>query len=104
MIINDLSYLETIEETVVGGVGIGVNKNVNIDLDVDQDFDVDVDINVNKDIDANLDSDVDIDGNFASLTFDVTAIGNNSFAEADVAVTVTGNLSEVGGTLIAGVD
>ncbi|NJK38892.1 MAG: hypothetical protein HC835_01010 [Oscillatoriales cyanobacterium RM2_1_1] len=101
MIISDLNYLEVAQEPVVGGVFVA--KFVDISVDVDQDFNVNIDVDVNKDIDATLDSNVDISGNFASLTFDVTAIGNNSFAEGDVSVIVTGDLSEVSGTLIAGV-
>ena len=102
MIINDINYLEATNEEVVGG--IHNNKDVMIDVDLDLDFGADVDIDVNKDVDVKLDSDVDISGNFASALFDVTAIGNNSFAESDVAVTVTGNLAEVSGLLTAAVD
>ncbi|AFY52983.1 hypothetical protein Riv7116_0379 [Rivularia sp. PCC 7116] len=101
MIINDINYLEATNEEVFGGLHI--NKDVNIDVELDLDFDADVDIDVNKDIDVNLDSDVMISGNFASALFDVTAIGNNSFAESDVAVTVTGGLSEISGLLTAAV-
>ena len=101
MIINDINYLEATNEEVFGGLHI--NKDVNIDVEFDLDFDADVDIDVNKDIDADLKSNVNISGNFASALFDVTAIGNNSFAESDVAVTVTGGLSEISGLMTAAV-
>ncbi|MDJ0621157.1 MAG: hypothetical protein QNJ63_31210 [Calothrix sp. MO_192.B10] len=105
MIINDLNYLEVSNEEVVGGYyGGSAEKDVDIDLDVDQDFDVDVDVDIDKNVDIDATSTVDITGNFGSLTFDATAIGNNGFAEADVALTVTGGLVEAGGTLTAGVD
>jgi hypothetical protein len=101
MIINDINYLEATNEEVFGG--IHVSKDVNIEVDVALDFSADVDIDVNKDYDVDLNSTVKISGNFASALFDVTAIGNNSFAESDVAVTVTGGLSEISGLLTAAV-
>ena len=76
---------------------------MNIDVDFDLDFGANVDIDVDKDIDADLKSTVNISGNFASALFDVTAIGNNSFAESDVAVTVTTGLSEISGLMTAAV-
>ncbi len=101
MIINDINYLEATNEEVFGG--IHVSKDVNIDVSLDLDFSANVDIDVDKDYDVKLDSTVTISGNFASALFDVTAIGNNSFAESDVAVTVTGGLSEISGLLTAAV-
>jgi hypothetical protein len=78
-----------------------------IDVDVDFDFDVDVDIDVKKDvdIDVKVDSDVDLDGNFAQATFDVEAMGSNTFAQADVVVlTIEHELSSVTGVLTAASD
>ncbi|NEO99148.1 MAG: hypothetical protein F6K58_10780 [Symploca sp. SIO2E9] len=96
MIISDLSYLEVVEESnVVGGYGgVNVTKDVDIEVDVDLNFDANVDVDIDKDIDVNLDSTVDITGNFAQVIGDVTAIGNDSFAEIDFAVTVTDGLAE----------
>lgn len=105
MIIHDLSYLETISENgVVGGYGTVVKKKINAQVNVDLNTDVDIDIDKDFDADADLDAQVNIDGNLATLTFDVEAIGNNTLAEADVAVIATDSLSSVSGTLIAGVD
>jgi hypothetical protein len=97
MIISDLNYLEEVnqEKAVVGGTVVTVDKAVNIDVGVTQDYDVTVDLNVNKDINATLDSVVSISGNFANLTGDVTATGNNTFSELDFSVITTGGLSEV---------
>lgn len=103
MIINDINYLEATNEEVFGGM-VSVDKDVSIDYEANFDFEVDVNVDIVKDIDVTLDSTVNITGNFANLIFDVTAIGNNSLAEADVSATVTGGLAEVGGTLIAAVD
>lgn len=106
MIISDLNYLEEVnqENAVVGGAGIiTVDKDVSFSTTVEQTFDVDVDVNIDKDINANLDSAVNITGNFASLTFDVTASGNNSFTEGDFSIVTTGNLSELSGTFTSAV-
>ncbi len=84
MIISDLNYLEVINEAgVVGGTG---------------------GITVDKDVDIDFDSSVDITGNLATVTFDVTAIGNNTVAEADISVVATDGLSEASGSLFAAVD
>ncbi|MDJ0796772.1 MAG: hypothetical protein QNJ51_08020 [Calothrix sp. MO_167.B12] len=104
MIINDLNYLEISNEEVVGGYyDAYANKDADIDLDVDQDFDVDIDLDIDKNVTIDADSTVDATGNFGSLTFDVTVIGNNGFGEADVALTITDGLVEAGGTLSGGV-
>ena len=95
MIINDLSYLESVEEKSVVGGSVDVTKTVDIDVDTDLDTDVNIDIDVDKDIDIDFTSNVDINGNFASLIGDATAIGNNSVAEVDFTVTVTDDLAEV---------
>lgn len=102
MIISDLNYLEVTSEEVVGG-SVSVDKDVDISVDFDKEFDFDVDIDVTKNIDASLTSTVDISGNFASVEFDSTAIGNNSFSEATINVLATDDLSEVSGLVIAAV-
>lgn len=103
MIINDLSYLESVEEKSVVGGAVTVVKDVDIDVDTEFDTDVDIDIDVEKDIDIDFDSDVDITGNFAGLTGDATAIGDNSAAEVDFTVTATDGLAEVTITAFAAV-
>jgi hypothetical protein len=108
MLINDLSYCEVVEENVVGGFGFGfVNVNASktaaASSDVDQDYDVKVDLDIDKDIDSDLNSNVHIDGNFASVTFDATAIGSNTYTQADVSAFATAGLSESSGTLVAAV-
>ncbi|MGB3402095.1 MAG: hypothetical protein WBA77_05340 [Microcoleaceae cyanobacterium] len=103
MIISDLNYLEVINETKVVG-GISVDKTVDIDVNTDLDTDVNIDINKDLDADLDFDSNVDITGNLATVTFDVTAIGNNTASEADISVVATSGLSEVSGSLFAAVD
>jgi hypothetical protein len=83
-----------------------VDFSKDLDVDVNLDLDVDVDVHVDKDvdIDVKVDSDVDVDGNFAQLTFDVEAIGDDTFAEADVFVlTIEDELSHVGGIMTSAV-
>ncbi len=80
------------------------SKNLNIDVNTELDTEVDIDIDKDLDVDLNFDSDVDISGNLANLTFDVTAIGDNSFAEADVSVFTNPNVAEVSGSFVAAVD
>ncbi|BAY07964.1 hypothetical protein [Calothrix sp. NIES-2098] len=81
MIISDLSYMEAIEATVVGGFGWGepsyggdfeVEKDVNIDVNIDEDLNIDKDVTVT----------VDITGNLATAEASATAYGNNTIAEA----------------------
>ena len=64
-------------------------------------FVVTVDKNLN--VDLNLDANLNVTGNLGSLTFDATAIGNNSTTEADVSVVTTNNLSEVSGSIFSAV-
>jgi hypothetical protein len=106
MIISDLNYLEVINEAQVVGAGGGITVNKDVDIDVNTSLDTDVDIDINKDLDAdlNFNSSVDITGNLATVTFDVTAIGNNTASEADISVVATDGLSEVSGSLFAAVD
>ena len=104
MLINDLSYCEVVEENVVGGFGFVVaGKDVAALSDVDQDYDVTVDINIDKDVNSEIDSSVNLSGNAAFVTFDATAIGNNTFTQADVSAFATAGLSESSGTLVAAV-
>lgn len=76
-----------------------------IDFDFDLDSDVKIDLDKEVDVDVKVDSDVDLDGNFASATFSVEAIGSDTLAEADVHVlAVEGQLSSVDGVLVAAAD
>ncbi len=76
MIINDLSYLEVVEENrVVGG-----DFNFSTSLD----FDSDVDINKDVCIDVNINSDADIKDNVALAEASANALGNNTFTEVYV--------------------
>ena len=78
-------------------VEIKVNFNLNSDVDIKFEKDVKIDVKVN--------SDVDLDGNFAQATFSAEAIGDKTFAEADVHVLVIeGKLSSVDGSLTAAAD
>ena len=78
---------------------VSVTKTVDISVDNEQNTDVDIELDKDLSIDLNLDSNVDISGNFANLTFDATAVGDNSFVEGDVSVFASGNLAEVSGTI-----
>jgi hypothetical protein len=81
---------------------VDFDKEVDIDVDYNLDVDVNIDFDKDVDIDVDVNQDVDLDGNYANLTFDATAYGENTLAEADVfALVIEGELSEVGGTLTA---
>ena len=71
-------------------------------------FDTNIDFDKDYDLDMNIDVDVDIEGNVATLTFDVLAVGDGSadtLAEVDVFVlAVEDELSQVAGSMIAAVD
>jgi hypothetical protein len=87
------------------GFEFEVEKEIEIDFEFDFDSDVDITLEKDVDIDVKVDSDVDLDGNFASATFSAEAIGENTFAEADVHVLVVeGKLSSVDGVLVAATD
>jgi hypothetical protein len=72
MIISDLSYLENVEEQVVGGFSFSAFKNVDINVDVDETID----------ITKNVKSTVNISGNLATAESGATAFGNNTLAES----------------------
>jgi hypothetical protein len=77
-------------------------KTVDATIDFDLTSDVAIDLNKDVNLDVNVNQSVNLDGNFASATFSVEAIGTNTLAEADVHVLVIeGQLSSVDGMLIA---
>ena len=81
------------------------DKDIDIDIDFDLDSDVKIDLDKDVKVDVDVKSDVDVDGNFASATFSVEAIGHDTLAEADVHVLAVENqLSSVDGVLIAAVN
>ena len=81
------------------------DKDIDIDIDFDLDSDVKIDLDKDVKVDVDVKSDVDVDGNFASATFSVEAIGYDTLAEADVHVlAVEDQLSSVDGVLIAAVN
>jgi hypothetical protein len=104
-------FTEHAPDTVEGARVMGYNDNdfdfsKEIDIKIDFNLDSYVDIDLYKDVDIDVDvkSDVDIEGNFASATFSVEAIGWATFAEADVHVLAIENeLSSVDGVLVAAV-
>ena len=80
-------------------------KDLDIDVDVNLDFDTDVDFDKDFDLELCIDADADVNGNIATLTFDVEAIGEDTLAEADVfVIAVEDTLSGVGGSMVAAVD
>lgn len=81
---------------------VDFDKDIDIDIDFDQDFDTD--ITLDKDVDINVDVcvDVDVEGNSAMLTFDVEAVGKDTFAELDfVVLAVEDELSSINGSASA---
>ena len=81
------------------------DKDLDIDINFDLDSDVNIDLDKDVNVDIDIDSDLDLEGNFASATFSVEAIGSDTLAEADVHVLVIeGELSSVDGVLIAAAD
>ena len=78
------------------------SKELDVNIEFDLDSDVDIELDKDVDIDINVKQHIDLDGNFASATFSVEAIGTNTLAEADVHVLVIeGKLSSIDGVLIA---
>ena len=55
MIINDINYLETTNEEVIGGYSKDFSFNVEGDLDLDIDVDLDFDKDVKIDVNAQTD-------------------------------------------------
>ena len=110
MIISDLSYWQSVElETSIVG-GITVDKTVDVDkevnIDTETDLNIDVDTDIDKDLNINLQLTFDVTGvggNTSDVYYGVTALGENSVAEADLSVVATDNLSEVSGSLFAAV-
>ena len=81
------------------------DKEVDIDVEVELEFDTEIDLEKDVDVDVYIDADADVDGNIATLTFDVEAIGRDTLAEADVFVlAIEDEMSAVGGSMIAAVD
>lgn len=76
MIINELSYLEVIEQNRVVGGDFNFNSSLNFDSDV----------NIYKDVDINvyIYSNVDISGNVATAEASANAFGENTFTEVYV--------------------
>ena len=72
MIINDLTFMESVAEEVVGGFSFTAEKDVDIDVLVTETIDIDKDVDV----------DVDISGNLATAEAGATAFGENTLAEA----------------------
>jgi hypothetical protein len=85
MIINDLSYLEVVEENrVVGG-------DFNFDSSIDFSSDVKIEKDVN--IDVNVKSDADISDNVALAEGSANAFGKNTFTEVVVSTYTDDNSS-----------
>ncbi|MEZ5775707.1 MAG: hypothetical protein R3D33_13655 [Hyphomicrobiaceae bacterium] len=86
------------------GSDVDFSKDIDIDVDFDQSFDTD--IKVDKDVDINVDIDVkaDVEGNTAELTFDVEAVGKDTYAQLDfVVLTVEDELSSINGYAVSAV-
>lgn len=84
-----------------------VDFDKEIDIDVYFDFDVDVDIKIEKDTDikVEIDTDLKVEGNTAELTFDVEAVGKDTYAQLDfVVLTVEYELSSISGYAVSAVD
>ena len=73
---------------------VDFDKEFDVDVDVSFDTDVDVWVDIDKYIDINLNL-CDLEGNAATLSLDVEAIGNNSLAEVVSTVISTSYMSSV---------
>ncbi len=82
---------------------IEVTKELDINTETELDTNVDLVLDQDQSTDLNFDSTVDVNGNVANLNFDVTGIGDNSTSESNVSVVATNSLSEISGSLSAGV-
>ena len=97
MIINDINYLETTNEEVIGGHGYSKDFSFDIDGSLNLDIDVDLDFTKNVDIDVNADASGVI-GNTAFFVGEATALGNNGTSELNVVLFTAGGVAEVTAT------
>jgi len=82
--------------------GTDVNLDKDIDINVDYNFNSDTYIDFDKDvnIDVNVNSCVDVQGNFAQVTFDAEAVGENGYVQADLVVlTIDNELAMASGSI-----
>lgn len=97
MIINDINYLETTNEEVIGGYG-GYSKDFSFNVEGDLDLDINVDLDFKKDVDIDVNAHTDISGNTAFFVGEATALGDNGTSELNVVLFTAGNVAEVTAT------
>ncbi|NJM72745.1 MAG: hypothetical protein HC862_22835 [Scytonema sp. RU_4_4] len=100
MIISDLNYLESAQETVVGGTSVSFKKNIKTDINTyaKTAFDSYTDVSYYKN--AVVKAKADVKGNLASVTFENEAYGKNTDTEVSVTqLTIEGQLSSQAGTI-----
>jgi hypothetical protein len=73
---------------------IDVEKDFDLDVDVDFDTEVDVKVDIEKDIDIDMNL-CDLDGNGATLSLDVQAIGDDTLVEVVSSILVTDCYSSI---------
>lgn len=73
---------------------VNFDKEFDVDVDIDFNTEVDVNVDIDKDIDVSLNL-CDLQGNGATLSLDVEAIGNNSLSEVVATVITTSYMSSV---------
>jgi hypothetical protein len=109
MNIVDLNYMEAVEASgVAGGYGspsrdFRFNKNVSTTVSSTINFNTNVDFDKTVDVDVDIYSDVFVNGNSATFSGDVEAIGNNSLAELDLSVLTTSELSSISAAAVSAV-
>ncbi|NLS05289.1 hypothetical protein HGP14_18245 [Rhizobium sp. P32RR-XVIII] len=84
--------------------GFEFDKDIDVEVDFDFDSYVDVDFYKDVDIDVRTDVCVDIDGNQADFAIDVEAYGDDSYADLELNVLVTDELSSIVAVGTASVD
>ena len=73
---------------------VNFDKTYDVDVNVDFYTEVDVSVDIDKTIDVDLNL-CDLQGNAATLSLDVEAIGNNSLSEVVATVITTSYMSSV---------
>lgn len=83
---------------------VDFDKDIDVDIDIDLDTDVDIYKTVDIDVWSTVYADVCIDGNSADVTFDIEAVGEDTFTSLDIAVlTIEDDLSSISGAITSAV-
>ncbi|NDV49630.1 MULTISPECIES: hypothetical protein [unclassified Salipiger] len=83
---------------------VDFDKDIDVDINIDLDTTVDIYKTVDIDVWSTVYADVCIDGNTADVTFDIEAVGEDTFTSLDIAVlTIEDDLSSISGAITSAV-